>query len=379
MSHTIIVREYGAPEINRREIYRYMSAYDAVITGGLWQNDSFVKLMLKNGYVDEKQWNDAENKDNTEWKKDILRNFYADQFLFMEELGYRKNQFGFESGVEINEKAIDKFNSIAKDSLLEKLAKLKFSAYTNDHETETIKVVKDYDFKIVGYYESNQTSVIISDTVLADYKAWYKAECDKHGFGSYEEVEAEHVSGIWSFAVAPMTDDHDVIMKLVKMSFDTESDYQFSLQNAVMMTLGNFNDFIEIGAKVFLYVGIGFAVFSALLLMNFIATSISYKKREIGVLRAVGARSSDVFKIFFSEALIIALINFVLSFITLIAAVIFVNQLMHGYGINITLLTLGPRQAFIMLLVSVVVALVSSFLPVYNIARRKPIDAIRDR
>ncbi len=361
------------------EIYRYLAAYDAVITGGLWQNDSYIKLMLKSGYIDEKQWNDTENKENTEWKKDILKNFYADQYLSMEEFGYRKNQFGFESGTQINEKAIDKFNSIAKDSLLEKLAKLNFSAYTNDHETETTKVVKDYDFNIVGYYESNQASVIISDTVLADYKAWYKAECDKHGFVSYEEVEAEHVSGIWSFAVAPMTDDHDVIMKLVQMSFDTESDYQFSLQNAVMMTLGNFNDFIEVGAKVFLYVGIGFAVFSALLLMNFIATSISYKKREIGVLRAVGARSSDVFKIFFSEALIIALINFVLSFIALIAAVIFVNQLMHGYGINITLLTLGPRQALIMLLVSVVVALVSSFLPVYNIARRKPIDAIRDR
>ena len=113
--------------------------------------------------------------------------------------------------------------------------------------------------------------------------------------------------------------------------------------------------------------------------MNFISTSISYKKREIGVLRAVGARSSDVFKIFFSEALIIALINFILAMSTTIAAVIFTNSWMAQQGINITLLHFGIRQIALMILISVAVALIASFLPVYNIARRKPIDAIRDK
>jgi ABC-type antimicrobial peptide transport system permease subunit len=163
------------------------------------------------------------------------------------------------------------------------------------------------------------------------------------------------------------------------MSYDEEAGVKFSLKNAVMNTLNSFNDFIEVGAKIFLWVGVGFAVFSALLLMNFISTSISYKKREIGVLRAVGARSSDVFKIFFSEALIIALINFVLAMSTTIAAVIFTNSWMHKQGINITLLHFGARQVILMLFVSVAVALIASFLPVYNIARRKPIDAIRDK
>ena len=137
--------------------------------------------------------------------------------------------------------------------------------------------------------------------------------------------------------------------------------------------------FIEIGAKIFLYIGIGFAIFSAFLLMNFIATSISYKKREIGILRAVGARSSDVFKIFFSEALIIALINFLLSAVTVILATIGINNLMRNEGIRITLLNFGIRQLALMLLISVAVALVSSFLPVNRIARKKPVDAIKDK
>ena len=176
-----------------------------------------------------------------------------------------------------------------------------------------------------------------------------------------------------------MPNDANIVGKLVDMTYDNDSNIKFSMKNSVINTLGSFNDFIEIGAKVFLYVGIGFAVFAALLLMNFIATSISYKKREIGVLRAVGARSSDVFKIFFSEALIIAIINFVLSLIALIAAIIVVNTVMHNQGIQITLLTLGIRQIALMLGVSVLVAGLASFLPVYSIAKRKPIDAIRDK
>ena len=97
------------------------------------------------------------------------------------------------------------------------------------------------------------------------------------------------------------------------------------------------------------------------------------------MLRAVGARSSDVFKIFFSESLIIALINFVLAMGTAIAAVLFANGYMRSMGINVTLLTFGVRQIALMLLVSVAVALLASFLPVYSIAKRKPIDAIKDR
>ena len=171
----------------------------------------------------------------------------------------------------------------------------------------------------------------------------------------------------------------DALRKLVQMTYDEESDLNFSLQNSVMNTLESFNSFIEVGAQIFLYIGIGFAVFSALLLMNFISTSISYKKREIGILRAVGARSSDVFKIFFSEALIIALINFILSLAAVIGAITFANGYMHKQGINITLLTFGPRQVILMLLISIAVALVASFLPVYRIAKRKPVDAIKDR
>ena len=86
----------------------------------------------------------------------------------------------------------------------------------------------------------------------------------------------------------------------------------------------------------------------------------------------------DVFKIFFSEAFIIALINFVFAFIGCFIACFFTNRMFrNNYGFLITILHVGIRQLGLMLAVSILVAFISSFLPVYITAHKKPIDAIR--
>jgi len=133
-------------------------------------------------------------------------------------------------------------------------------------------------------------------------------------------------------------------------------------------------------SEVFLYVGIGFAVFASFLLMNFISTSISYKKREIGVLRALGARGTDVFGIFFNESLVIAAINFVLATIATFVAAFFINNaVINDLGFNLVILTVGIRQVVLILGISIIAAFIASLLPVVKIARKKPIDAINNR
>lgn len=129
-----------------------------------------------------------------------------------------------------------------------------------------------------------------------------------------------------------------------------------------------------------MYVGLGFAIFASLLLLNFITISINYKKREIGILRAVGARSKDVFKIFFSESLIIAIINAILANISLFIVVFCINTtLRKNYNLLITILNPGILQIILVFGISILVAFVSSFVPVYFIANKRPIDAINNR
>jgi len=362
---------------------RYYGYRDLVANNYFINNERFVADLLACEGLDvtQAEWDSySDTEHNDQSKLYWAERFYLDYFLSNYE--YREYEPYLEGA-----KTQSDFENMSKQMVLklsgkteaELLGTLTFERIVNNYETGTIATEKAYDFTIVGTFkEPNQlnSDLVISDTLYNDYMTWYESNAGDYG---YREEIAPHDDGIWAFALAPLTSDATVIEKLVTMSYDRENGLQFQMQNAVMNTLSNFNSFIEEGAKIFLYVGLGFALFSALLLMNFIATSISYKKRDIGILRAVGARSSDVFKIFFSEALIIALINFAMAIVALVATTIGLNTWMRNSGINITLLNVGVRQIVLMLGVSVLVALLASFLPVNSIARKKPVDAIKDR
>lgn len=185
-------------------------------------------------------------------------------------------------------------------------------------------------------------------------------------------------SGKYSFAIAYL-DDNAKLRSAIDLNYaDPVNDTFYRIQNGVMSTLNTVNNLVETLAKVFLYVGLALAAFSALMLTNFISSSVAYKKHEIGILRAVGAKSGDVYGIFANESLIIALINFVLSVIATVAAVFIINNtLRNQYNFALTILNFGIRQLGIMLAISVGVALIASFVPSYRISRKKPIDAIR--
>ena len=120
------------------------------------------------------------------------------------------------------------------------------------------------------------------------------------------------------------------------------------------------------------------AVFASLLLFNFISMSISNKKKEIGILRAVGARGTDVFKIFFAESGIIVGICTALALVGTVILAIFLNATLKAdAGLQVSLFVFGPIPALVMIAIALAVALISTFLPVYFAARKKPVESIR--
>ncbi len=186
--------------------------------------------------------------------------------------------------------------------------------------------------------------------------------------------------GKYSFAVGNMPTDRADLEDMVAYCYRNDVDMRYELQNAVTYELSIISSILKVVSTIFLYVGIGFALFASLMLANFIGTSIAYKKQEIGILRAIGSRSNDVFRIFFSESFIIAMINFVLSTTAVFVVTNFINMLIRNeLGVLVTVLHCGARQVVLLFVVSVVVAFVASFLPVRKIAAKKPIDAIRNR
>ncbi|MDE6252296.1 MAG: ATP-binding cassette domain-containing protein [Lachnospiraceae bacterium] len=185
--------------------------------------------------------------------------------------------------------------------------------------------------------------------------------------------------GKYKALLTALPESKEDIAKLVKYSLDNDiKNIKYPLNNCTSYTLSMVNSAISQTKNIFLYIGIFFAIFAAIMLMNFIATSISYKKREIGILRAVGARGADVFKIFFNESLIIALINWILASAVTAGIAFFINRVgREQYNLVITILHFGIIQLALMLIISVSVAFVSSFIPVFKVSKKKPIEVIR--
>ena len=156
-----------------------------------------------------------------------------------------------------------------------------------------------------------------------------------------------------------------------------EDDSRLCISHAVGDALEMVNSMIDQMSQVFMWIGIVMAVFAALLLSNFISVSISHKKRDIGILRAVGARSSDVFKIFFSESFFIALISIVISMAGCFVACSIINTEIGSALSGVSLFVFGPISILILVGVALVTAVVATFLPVYNAAKKKPVDSIR--
>ncbi len=151
-------------------------------------------------------------------------------------------------------------------------------------------------------------------------------------------------------------------------SVSARSDWQLSLASSMMGIL----------QKAFLTAAAVLALFVVLLMYNFISTSITNKQKEIGILRAIGARGTDIMNIFLFESLMLGAIILGIS----IPAVIFASNTLTGLllqAMPITIVTFKIRQVFTMTAITLAIITIASFIPVLRISRKKPIDAILNK
>ena len=296
------------------------------------------------------------------WAITKLSNIDSSKITWLD--GEKKQLNEKEVIVSISDFVDEQGNGMGEKAVLEAIKSN--NAFTADYCLETdFEGTTETGWKIVGVIDSGDDEELSGITVVPD-------EFYEKGWGEEQ--------GDFSFAVASMPDNTADIKNLVRKCYKERDNVRYKMKNSVTYELDSVNEILQVLSKVFLYVGIGFAIFAAIMLSNFIATSIAYKKQEIGILRAIGARSNDVFRIFFSESFIIAMINFVLSCIgSGIVTSIINGAIRKEAGILITVLNFEIRQIVLLFVISIVVAAVASFIPVYKIASKKPIEAIRNR
>ncbi len=238
------------------------------------------------------------------------------------------------------------------------------------------------EFKLAGVYlipytaNANSTGFIFSQNFIDENLNVYYDE-------DYTETTKFELTSdcVYTGILVNFDGRGDTVLKILSetgLENIGDNDAYYELDNSLYETVKTVNNTVDILWKVFLIAGLIFAVFAALLLFNFISMSISNKRKEIGILRAVGARGTDVFKIFFSEAGIIACICVVLAMAFAYAVCDILNGIiMEEIEIAVTLFVFGPLSALVMVGIAALVAVIATFLPVYFAARKKPVESIR--
>jgi putative ABC transport system permease protein len=106
-------------------------------------------------------------------------------------------------------------------------------------------------------------------------------------------------------------------------------------------------------------------------IMNIMSTSVIERTREIGVRKAIGAQNHDILFQFLMEATYVSTIGGFIGLLFGIVAV-YIASVISQYELDPSW-----SMAFIAIIVSMLVGIVSGFYPAYRAANLRPVDALR--
>ena len=288
--------------------------------------------------------------------------------------GYYDNITGEACGKAVSEKNTNRvFVENRIEKALSSMSQIDAQDYElnfsgTQHRTDYSDIQYDSAPTIVGIYFPKEGYP--SDYMIND-KAYYKSL-------DYEPI-------MYNFLIAPLSGSartKEAINLITDLHFDMSEFRTFYCNNPIYFELQDVAVTYN-GLQKFMYWGSAIiGLFSILLLGNYIELSISSKKREIGILRAVGAKKSDIFAIFINEGAIITAIVVLLAVMGAGFLTLGFNMLApsaFGLTYNIKVLSFGIRQIAVLLALCFGTTAIASAIPLIKLSKKKPVDCIQDR
>lgn len=119
-------------------------------------------------------------------------------------------------------------------------------------------------------------------------------------------------------------------------------------------------------------------IVSAVNTANTMITSVLERTKEIGIIKAIGAKNSEIFNIFLFESsflgFVAGVIGVTLGFIICYA----LGQLLNNIGYGFLSPSFNPLLFIGLVSFAVIVGAISGVVPAANAARKKPVDSLRD-
>ncbi|KRN32590.1 phosphonate-transporting ATPase [Lactobacillus selangorensis] len=114
---------------------------------------------------------------------------------------------------------------------------------------------------------------------------------------------------------------------------------------------------------------------SAIMIIVVLYISVAERTQEIGILRALGVRKSDIRSLFFSESFLIGLFSSVLGIIVVFGLQVLINRASQGF-IHYDLIQLTGGQILFGLLASILISIIAAIAPAGRAAKLDPVEAL---
>ena len=183
------------------------------------------------------------------------------------------------------------------------------------------------------------------------------------GYISYIAARVDDITNIESYTAS--------IVDVVNVSVTTDQ----QLLSTVLSIIGSVNVTLQLIAGVAL-------IAAAFGIVNTMMTAIYERRREIGILRAIGSKSGDIFKIFILESGIYGLLGGVIGVGIGFAVSLLAGPLIIQSDMNALLKGAAPTASFdasiviMAIFFSLIISVVSGLYPAWKAAKLTPVEAI---
>lgn len=118
-------------------------------------------------------------------------------------------------------------------------------------------------------------------------------------------------------------------------------------------------------------------VVSSIMIAIITYISVLERTKEIGILRALGARAKDITRVFNAETMLIGLCSGILGLVIAYLLTFPANRIIENLSGLVSVAKLNPVHALILLLISVSLTVLSGFIPAKMASKKDPVIALR--
>lgn len=229
----------------------------------------------------------------------------------------------------------------------------------------TIKL-RDRDVEVVGILEKTLTAPDNSAVVsLSDAQELLYATLPD---AFKQTVKATAIASSFAVYLNDTTQGEEIAKKIHEQVSGVKAYGPSFFEEQISQGTAIFNMIILSGALIAIIVG-GFSI------MNTLTFAVIERTREIGIKKAVGARSGRILREFLLEAAAICVIGGVVGLVLGALMTVAINAGSRDSGIVLFLLT--PRLVISVFIFAIVISVIAGFFPSRRASKLNPVEALR--